>query len=156
MVAPAEASPLVIRRRYVAAPKVVFELWTCAELLAKWLRPSPDFTHQFIEAEPVVGGSYRIAFESPDGKVDVVAGEYLDVDPPARLVFSWKWEPPSEHAGIDSRVTVEFLDVDGETELILTHGLTDSGMKESHNMGWSGALDQIPNLLSELKSGEAG
>ena len=155
MVAPAEASPLVIRRRFAAAPGIVFDLWTRPELIAKWLRPRNDFTHQFIEVDFTVGGRYRIAFESPEGKVDVVAGEYLEIVPAERIVFSWMWEPPNENAGIDSQVTVEFREVDGGTELVLTHGLTDPEMKEHHKMGWSGALDQIPELLSELEAGEA-
>ena len=156
MVVPAESDALLIRRRYAASPKVVYDLWTRPEFLAKWLRPSDDFTHQLIEVNPAVGGRYRIAFESPEGKVDVVSGEYLEVVRPERLVFSWMWDPPNEHAGVNSQVTVEFRDVDGETELSLTHELTNPVMKEHHNMGWTGALDQIPKLLSELKNAEAG
>ena len=113
MVAPADADALVIRRRFAATPRVVYDLWTRPEFLAKWFRPSAEFTHQFVEVAPTVGGRYRVAFEASDGRVDVVSGEYLEVDPPRRLTFSWMWEPPNEHAGIDSRVTVEFQDVDG-------------------------------------------
>lgn len=154
MVAPAETNELVIRRRYAAAPSVVFELWTQPELLAKWFRPSPEFTHQAIEIDAKVGGRYRVAFRSPDGRVDVVGGEYLEVAPSKRLAFSWTWEPPNEHAGIESKVIVDFLEIGGETELVLTHGLSDLEMRNSHNEGWSGALDQIPNLLSTSKVGD--
>lgn len=156
MVAPNESDGLVIRRRYAAPPHVVFEFWTRPEFLAKWLRPSAEYTHQFVEVDPTVGGRYRIAFEAPDGRVDVVGGEYLEVTPPNRLAFSWKWEPPNQHAGIDSKVIVQFREIDGETELLLTHDLADPVMKEEHNQGWTGALDQIADLIVELNISEAG
>jgi len=151
MVAPAEADALIIRRRYSAKPDVVFELWTKTELLAKWFRPSAEFTHQLVEVDVRVGGRYRVAFKSPDGRVDVVAGEYLEVESPQRLTFSWMWEPPNEHAGVESRVTVQFTEVDGETELVLTHRIPDKETRESHLRGWTGALEQIPDLICELE-----
>ena len=155
MVASSETDDLVIRRRYSAPPDVVFGLWTRPEFLSKWFRPSPDYSHQFVEVDARVGGRYRVAFESPEGKVDVVGGEFLAVDPPGRLVFSWMWEPPNQHAGINSKVSVEFNEFDGETELVLTHGLTNAVMKEEHNMGWSGALDQIADIILELPNADS-
>ncbi|MEL6106437.1 MAG: SRPBCC domain-containing protein [Planctomycetota bacterium] len=146
MVAPSE-DYLVIRRRYAASPEAVFSMWTRAELLSRWLRPSPEYTHLFVEVDATVGGRYRIAFKSPEGKVDVVGGEFLDVSSPSRLVFTWKWEPPNEHSEIDTQVTVDLKEVHGETELVLTHRISDRSMKEEHCVGWSGALDQIPALI---------
>ncbi len=154
MVASADPDSLVLRRRYKATPDVVYQLWTRPEFLAKWLRPSSDFRHQMIEVDARVGGKYRIAFESPEGRVDVVAGEYLEVTPGRRLSFSWMWEPPNEHAGIPSEVVVDFLDIDGETELVLTHRISDAEMRESHTMGWSGALDQIPDAIDDGRRSE--
>lgn len=151
MVVPTEPDALVLRRRYAATADVVFDLWTRPELLAKWFRPSPEFTHHFVEVDARVGGRYRVAFESPEGQVDVVGGEYLEIVPAERLVFSWMWEPPNEHAGIESSVTVEFQEVDGETELVVIHQLTDPVMRERHGEGWTGALDQIPHLIQDLQ-----
>lgn len=154
MVAPTETDSLIIRRRYSAKPQVVYDLWTRPDFLVKWFRPSGEYTHQLVEVDPRVGGRYRVAFEAPDGRVDVVGGEYLEVTPSQRLVFSWMWEPPNEHAGIASKVIVEFLEVDGETELVVTHKLSDPEMREQHYMGWAGALDQIPDVIRELNQGE--
>lgn len=154
MVAPSQTETVVIRRRYAAKPEVVFELWTQPEWLAKWLRPSAEFTHRVVEVDARVGGRYRFAFVSPEGRVDVVGGEYLEVVPPERLAFSWIWEPPNEHAGIESKVTVDFHRVEGETELVLSHGLANQEMRQRHMEGWNGALEQIPELIDEIKGSE--
>ncbi|MEZ6137546.1 MAG: SRPBCC domain-containing protein [Pirellulaceae bacterium] len=152
MVAPAEEA-LVIRRRYAASPEAVFAMWTRPDLLTKWLRPSPAYTHPFVELDACVGGCFRIAFRSPEGKVDVVGGEFLEVCSPSKLVFTWRWEPPNEHAGIDTHVTVELKEVNSQTELVLTHRISDAAMREQHCMGWSGALDQLP-ALTHIRDGE--
>ena len=146
MVAP-ETDTLVIRRRYAAKPSVVFELWTQPELLAKWFRPSAEFTHRVMEVDARAGGRYRVGFESPDGQIDVVGGEFIEVVRCQRLSFSWMWEPPNEFAGVESHVTVDFREVDGETELVLTHALADPQMRARHMEGWTGALDQILGLI---------
>lgn len=151
MVAPAESNDtLTLRRRYAANPAVVFELWTQPELLAKWFRPTADYSVRVTELDPRVGGRYRVMFESQDGITDVVGGEYLEVVPSQRLAFTWMWEPPNVHAGVSSKVLIEFNDVDGETELILTHGISDPEMRAQHMEGWSGALDQIPAVISVI------
>ncbi|QDT44109.1 hypothetical protein Pan241w_42150 [Gimesia alba] len=146
MVAESSEEKLVLRRHYAAVPEVVFQVWTTPDSMRRWFRPSQEFTHQLIEIDLRVGGQYRVSFESPEGIVDVLTGEFLEVAPPHKLVYSWIWEEPNEHAGIETQVTVEFLEQDGGTELVLTHErFTKPDMKERHLGGWSGALD----LLSE-------
>lgn len=150
MVAESSEETLVLRRQYAAVPEVVFQVWTTPDSMRRWFRPSKEFTHQIIEVDLRVGGQYRVAFESPEGVVDVVSGEFLEVTPPYKLVYSWIWEEPNEHAGVDTQVTVEFLEQDGGTELVLTHErFTRAEMKESHLGGWSGALDLLGESLAQ-------
>ena len=57
----------------------------------------PDWTTPWVEVDLRVGGRYRLAMCAP-GAADtrVVGGEYLQVDPPGRLVYTWAWESPGE------------------------------------------------------------
>jgi uncharacterized protein YndB with AHSA1/START domain len=151
MVAQSSAEPLVLRRTYQATPEVVFRVWTDPEYMKQWFRPSKEFTHQFVEVDLRVGGKYRVAFEGPDGRVDTVGGEFIEITPPHKLVYSWMWEQPNEHAGIPSRVTVEFHQRDEGTELVLIHELADAEMKRRHQEGWTGALDLIPEVVTEIE-----
>lgn len=150
MVAQSSNDQLVLRRTYPASPEVVFQLWTTPESIKRWLKPTNDFTHTVVEVDLKVGGSYQIGFKSAEGKVDVVSGQFSVIQPPNKVVYTWTWDEPSEHAGVETQVTVEFLDKDGGTELVLTHEkFTIAGMKESHMGGWSGALDQLAEVIGQ-------
>ena len=46
------------------------------------------------------------AYDVSDGQRMVVGRTFRAIQAPSRLVFSWLLEPPDEHAGIDSHVTV--------------------------------------------------
>ena len=57
-------------------------------------------------------------------------------------------EPPDEHAGIESEVTVTITPADGGTELLIRHEkLTRPGAVLRHAEGWRGAVDQLAALL---------
>ena len=77
-----------------------------------------------------------------------VRGAYRSIEPPRKIVFSWLIEPPDEHAGLDSEVTVT-ITPDGEvTELFIRHEkLTRPGAGVRHAEGWRGALDRLAALL---------
>jgi uncharacterized protein YndB with AHSA1/START domain len=69
---------------------------------------------------------------------------YREIDPPAKLVYTWKWE---ESAMPDSVVTVEFHDRGKQTEVVLRHdGLVDPDSRARHEHGWNGCLDKLVAL----------
>ncbi len=70
------------------------------------------------------------------------------IEPPSKIVFSWTIEPPDEHAGIESEVTVTIRRDGGETELVIRHEkLTRAGAAARHDEGWRGALDQLARMM---------
>jgi uncharacterized protein YndB with AHSA1/START domain len=78
----------------------------------------------------------------------VVGGFFSTIDAPARIVFSWLIEPPDEHAGMDSEVTVSIVPRGPSTELIIRHakfGRADADLR--HEKGWGGALDLLEAQL---------
>ena len=106
MVSSSTPGPLVLRREYDASPEIIFKVWTEAEHMKRWFRPSQAFTHQHVEIDLRVGGQYRVAFEGPDGNVDVVGGEFLEIAPPHKLVYivdvggteRTRWNPVQGHS----------------------------------------------------------
>lgn len=144
MVSESTNEVLVLRRTFAADPQDVFQVWTTPEYMQRWFRPSKEFVHPFIEVDLRVGGQYRVGFQLPGGDLDVVKGEFLEVDQPQKLVYSWSWEEPHEFEGIETQVTVDFLEKEGGTELVLTHErFSKPGMQERHMEGWTGALDLL-------------
>ena len=74
--------------RWLDAPRDrVWRAWTDPRELAQWWGPH-GFTNPVAEADVRPGGSLRIVMRSPEGEEFPMSGEFLEVDPPARLVFT--------------------------------------------------------------------
>jgi uncharacterized protein YndB with AHSA1/START domain len=83
----------------------------------------------------------------------IVNGVYRTIEPPAKIVFSWNIEPPDEHAGLQSQVTVSVApDGDGSLLLIRHENLTPAGATARHAEGWRGTLDRLPALLTSMEA----
>jgi uncharacterized protein YndB with AHSA1/START domain len=137
-----------VRRRFRVAPEKVFAAFAEARWVGRWLSPSPDIRLTLLQFDFREGGEYRFAYHVPGGQIMTVRGAYRSIEPPSKIVFSWVIEPPDEHAGLESEVTVT-ITPDGElTELLIRHKkLTRPGAGVRHAEGWRGALDQLAALL---------
>ena len=140
-IAPSPA-PLRIARTYAAPRETVFRAWTDPRALTRWFAPADDFRTEVPELDLRVGGRYRVHMTQGDA-THRVTGTYLEIRPPERLVFTWRWEDEPAHLD-ETRVTIELFERDGATELILTHDrFTDGASREEHGKGWNGCLDRL-------------
>lgn len=152
MVAESTNETVVLKRHYATSPEQLFQIWTDPKYVDLWLRPGKEWTHPVLEIDLSVGGKYRIGFETADGQSATVFGKFLEIDAPHKLVYSWSWEEPDPHAGVETQVTVQFLEHQEGTELVLTHErIANSEMAESHRQGWTGALDLIPEVIESVR-----
>ncbi len=136
---------LEIRRTLAAPRERVFNAWTRAEELRKWFAPGP-LTTAVAESDLRVGGRYRITMRAPDGKEHTVSGVYQIIDPPKRLVYTWKWDDKPS-AG-ESTVTVEFHEQGRSTEVVLRHeGLPNEKEVAEHTHGWNGCLEKLEKMF---------
>lgn len=93
-----------------------------------------------------IGGAFRWAMTLPNGVEIAVVGEFLEIEPPARLVYTFGWE--GEEAPTDI-VTMEFQEHGpAETVVILTQtGFTDAEVRDNHALGWNDCLNRLVDLL---------
>ena len=92
------------------------------------------------------GGSFRIGMRGPDGETVYAIGEYREVTPPERLVFTWVWEGDDDFP--ETVVTVEFHERGGSTEITLVHdGLLDEESRARHEQGWVDILEKLEPAL---------
>ena len=141
-----QSASLEIRRTIRGPPERVFEAWTQPTHLKTWWGPA---SVRCVDAEIDlrVGGNYRIANEFPDGKLVWIVGEYETVEPPRKLVYTWRTEPGSR---VSERVTVQFEPRNGETELIITHErIPNTTLRDMHKEGWNGCLDGLAEYLKD-------
>jgi uncharacterized protein YndB with AHSA1/START domain len=98
------------------------------------------------ELDVRVDGRYAIVYRKPDGNEVEVNGQYLEVVPGRKLVFSWVWRYSPEH---ESQVTL-LLEPDGDgTWLTLTHErLADEAQREDHRRGWTDGIDSLERYVA--------
>lgn len=133
---------LRLERTLAAAPDEVFGACVEPEQLAEWWGPA-GFTSPSVELDVRPGGRYRIAMQPPDGDLFHLRGEFVAVDRPRRLSYTFVWEPPDP----DDRETVVLLvfgDAGDATELSLEQGPFETEARyELHRAGWTESLERL-------------
>lgn len=138
---------LELKRIVPAARSVVFRAFSDALELAKWWGPT-GFTTPSIEFEPRIGGSYRIKMQPPDGDHFFLTGVFLEVSPPARLVYTFVWEEPDPD-DVENSVGLSLRDLGESTEVVLMQGPFKTPERRTlHCDGWTEAFDKLEHLLS--------
>ena len=141
---PDDAPPtLEVRRTFRAPRQRVFDAWTKAEELKRW-HSAGTTTVDATEVDLRVGGKWRVDMRSPEGRTYYVSGSYREIDPPNRLVYTWKWDTDL----IYTVVTVEFHDLGNATEVVLRHdGLVTPNSRADHERGWLAGFAKLGHCV---------
>jgi uncharacterized protein YndB with AHSA1/START domain len=137
---------VTVRRTFDADRKTVFEAWTDPDAIADWFGGA---TAEILSAvvDLRVGGAWQLTARDR-GLMGTVRGIYREVEPPARLVYTWSWDPPAG-PGTESLVTVEFREVGDGTEIVITHeGLVTEQGVAFHEQGWTDSLEELARVLA--------
>jgi uncharacterized protein YndB with AHSA1/START domain len=136
---------LVVRQTIQATAEQLFEAWTQPGHLKRWWGPRP-VTCVDAEIDLRVGGLYRIANQFPDGRILWIFGEFEVVDPPHKLVYTWRVDLQSK---VSERVSVQFEPHGDGTEVIVVHEKIPSlATRDRHQQGWDECLDGLANYLN--------
>jgi uncharacterized protein YndB with AHSA1/START domain len=141
---------LLVRRTVRGTPEAVFKAWTEPEQVRQWWGPENVHCPECM-IELRVGGAYRIANQLPDDSIIWITGEFLRVEPPHLIEYTWRRGLDS--AGTldsDERVTVRFSAQSDLTEVTVAHTrIADQTAYDSHEFGWTGCLDGFAEFLDE-------
>ena len=139
-----EVATVVEREVVIAArPETVFDFFVDPEKMVQW-------KGQKAELDPRPGGTYRVEINEQA----IASGEYVEIDAPSRVVFTWGWEgqESGEHAVPPGSSRVEIsLEPDGDgTRVRLRHLDLPEGSREIHGHGW----DHYLGRLAKAAAGE--
>jgi uncharacterized protein YndB with AHSA1/START domain len=136
---------LVVRKTIHATAQHLFDVWTQPEHIKRWWGPA-NVTCIEATVDLRIGGGYRLGNRFPDGNVLWIVGQFEVIEPPHKLVYSWRLE--SETQGFE-RVTVLFEPRDDSTEVIVMHErIPDAARRNQHEQGWVGCLEGLANYAS--------
>jgi len=124
----------------------VFSALTEPADLAKWWGPH-GFTTPGIDLDLRVGGRYRFAMQPPDGDLFHLSGEFLQIDPPSRIVYTFRWDEPDPDDR-DTVVSLALEELADATRLALSQGeFATPARLDLHRSGWTDSLDKLRRLV---------
>jgi len=143
-----EKFSLEIKRFIKASPDRVYAAWTDPAQLKKWFGPENVKTRDLI-ADVRAGGRFRWYCTDPEGKEVTISGEYRELQPGKKIVFTWQLKEDEDWKNHTSTVTVEFFDREGGTEVRLTHEkLPNEASRDDHKQGWNSVFGKLEILLN--------
>lgn len=138
---------LRISRLIQADPMTVFDAWTLPKHLKRWSAPE-GIALENAEVDLRVGGRYRLAMRTAEGKSHTAVGTYREIVRPTRLVYTWSWEE-DDSTTEETLVTVEFNTVGDATEVVLIHErFATTASRDDHLQGWTSCLDRLEAIHS--------
>lgn len=134
---------VVVQRRIKATPETIFTFFTDPDRWLQW---------QGIDAtlDPTPSGAFRMNVRG-DG---YASGQFTEIDPPRRLVFTWGWEMPDNPVPPgSSTVEIELVPDGQETTVTLTHRNLPAAACDVHRAGWEHYLSR---LVVRAEGGDPG
>jgi uncharacterized protein YndB with AHSA1/START domain len=132
---------LEMKRHFDVSTELLFDAWTCPEMMKKWLMTT-EATNTVAENDARVGGHWTIA-DHRQGKDYKAVGEYVELSRPNRIVFTFQMPQFSE--SID-RLIVDIAPQEQGSEMTFTQTIV-----VPHEEGWTEA--DIAKALEEYRSG---
>lgn len=126
-------------------PERVFQALASQEIVDWWVNPGVFDTREWT-GDVRVGGRWR-ASGIARGQPYVLEGEFIEVDPPRRLVQTWH---RAGAPGTPSTVTYLLEPIDGGTRLTVHHqDIAAPDQRSNVGAGWRTSLDRLSEILSD-------
>jgi uncharacterized protein YndB with AHSA1/START domain len=138
-----ERMPVEREVRIEAPPDVIFKFFVDPDQMVRW---------KGVEAtlDPRPGGLYRVNVTG----TDVARGEYVEVSPNERVVFTWGWEGEGNPVPPGSSTVEITLVPDGSATIVrLRHHGLPGGPEDRHAEGWE---HYLARLAVAAGGGDAG
>lgn len=146
---------LKVEKRISADPLRIFQAWLNVEDFALWFLSGEGIGIESVTMDPRPGGKFLINM-TLDGKIFPHQGEYITIDSPHKLVFTWRSHATENQ---DTLVTVTFTKI---SDVIIENGLKQKPQTlvtliheqlindiqiKMHNHGWTSILESLSQWM---------
>ncbi len=143
-------TPIVVVHHFAAEQERVFDAFLDVHVARHFLFATPAGEMITAEVEPKVGGHFTFTERRPDmGDVRHI-GQYLEIDRPGRLVFTFG--VPQFDPGMTT-VTIEIRPIGNGCELTLTHHGVSPDYRDGTQLGWTKILASLLPAYEDTHGG---
>jgi uncharacterized protein YndB with AHSA1/START domain len=151
-------SELTITRTFNVNRERLFDAFADPSILKDWWGPH-GCSASAVAMDLRIGGKYEIVMNWPNKPNVYADGEYLAIDRPNNLQFTWTWrgsEVPSMD-GILTQISITFRKLtSSSTELEFTHSMLPNEKEvESHIKGWTNCLEVLDAHMMKSETAAA-
>jgi uncharacterized protein YndB with AHSA1/START domain len=146
------AEEILVTREFDAPPHLVYRAWTTPELVRRWWTGGQDVVTR-IEIDLRPGGAWRYAMVEDGGVAVVFSGEYREVLPDQRLVYT---EVRQDRPGVQALTTVTFTPAAGGRTIVSMTVRYDRQQDRDVHLKYMGdglddAMDQLEQVALTLR-----
>lgn len=133
-----------VTHRYAASPERVFDAWLDPKIARRFLFATPTGEMIVCQIDARVGGRFDLTERRPEMGDVKHAGEYLEIDRPRRLVFTFgvpQFDPAM------TRVEIDIVPAGTGCDLTLTHSDVGEDWAKGTTDGWTKILASLEPAL---------
>jgi uncharacterized protein YndB with AHSA1/START domain len=135
-----------LHRVIAARPEKVYRAFLEPDAIASWLPPY-GFLCTVHELEAKAGGKHRMSFRNfTTGDSHAFGGEYIELVPGERLVYTDKFDDPNLPGEMKVTVTLKAVSV-GTEMTVVQEGVPDVIPPEGCYLGWQDSLHKLAKLV---------
>jgi len=139
--------PVILEAQFPVSPERLYQAWTDPDDISQWFGAAPDSVST-AELDTRPGGTWRIRFDSGASEPGWLEGEYVELEPFSRIVFSWRHmqgvnggEPI---ASPESRVSITLSGTKRLTTLTLRHeGISSDSARQNVGSAWVSSFERL-------------
>jgi uncharacterized protein YndB with AHSA1/START domain len=148
---PQGETPVIVEANFNACPERVFLAWTTPVQIKQWFG-SDEGGPEIADVDLRVGGVWRFVFPESDGKIDSLAGKYVQIEESKLLEFTWthtrRLSDGSTETSPESIVTVTFeATKNGSFSRLVHKSIQAESSRNNIGGGWCASFNKIKSLV---------
>lgn len=137
-------SQVNISHDFSQPPQKVWQAWTDPAIVKCWFGSDPNGTVLAASLDVRLGGRFEVTFQNADQAQFTCIGQYKEIEPDQKLVFSWTWKDRPE---VLELVSIIFQAEQNGTKMFFEHANIDPATTHGYENGWKSTFEKLERTL---------